>query len=431
MHARGEGRRQVSTPTTEKLALHWRILLAMAAALLLAALLPAHLVIGGIALEEWCRLGGSLFLNALKMLVIPLVASSLVVAVMSIGGGRDFGRLFGRLLMWVVITSLVATLIGLVMVNLVQPGVGAPVVHVAAASPVAASGAQGVLHTLFSIVPANPLAAAVNDHLVGVVFFSLLFGVFAAQLPKAQAQAVSTLAQAVFGTMIGMARWVLRFAPVGVFLLLLNALLAYGFGMLLQLGAYIVTVLAGLLVHALVVLPLLVFLFARRSPWQFFRAVAPAVMTAFSTASSKAALPLTMDALENKAGVPERISRFALPLSATLNMNGSALYECVAAIFIAQLYGIPLGFGGQLVVVLVSLLTTLGLSGMPGAGVIGLTTVLAAAGLPAEGLALVLAVDRLLDMSRTAVNVWGDACVTAVIAKAESFRRSEVPEHGG
>lgn len=418
----------MSTPTTEKLALHWRILLAMAAALLLAALLPAHLAIGGIALEEWCRLGGSLFLNALKMLVIPLVASSLVVAVMSIGGGRDFGRLFGRLVMWVVITSLVATLIGLVVVNLVQPGIGAPIVH-ATAAPLAATGTasngQGVLHTLFSIVPANPLAAAVNDQLVGVVFFSLLFGVFAARLPSAQAQAVSTLAQAVFGTMIGMARWVLRFAPVGVFLLLLNALLAYGFGMLLQLGAYILTVLAGLLVHALVVLPLLVYLFARRSPWRFFRTVAPAVMTAFSTASSKAALPLTMDALENKAGVPERISRFALPLSATLNMNGSALYECVAAIFIAQLYGIHLGFGGQLVVVLVSLLTTLGLSGMPGAGVIGLTTVLAAAGLPAEGLAMVLAVDRLLDMSRTAVNVWGDACVTAVIAKTESSREEK------
>lgn len=425
MRSRREGGRHVSVPVAERLALHWRILLAMVAALVLAALLPAHMAIGGIPLEEWCRLGGSLFINALKMLVIPLIASSLVVAVMSIGGGRDFGRLFGRLVMWVVITSLIATLIGLAMVNLVQPGAGTHIVPPSSASPispVATSGAQDVLHTLLAIVPANPLAAAVNDQLVGVVFFSVLFGVFAVQLPKTQAQVVSTLAQAVFGTMIGMARWVLRFAPAGVFLLLLNALLIYGFGMLLQLGAYIVTVLAGLLVHALVVLPLVVFLFAKRSPRWLFQAVAPAVMTAFSTASSKAALPLTMDALENKAGVPERISRFALPLSATLNMNGSALYECVAAIFIAQLYGIPLGFSGQLVVVLVSLLTTLGLSGMPGAGVIGLTTVLAAAGLPADGLALVLAVDRLLDMSRTAVNVWGDACVTTVIAKTESSR---------
>lgn len=407
---------------TPKETLHWQILGAMLAALLLAAVLPADITIGGMTLEALSKFGGGLFLNALKMLVIPLVAASLVVAVMSIGNGGDFGRLFGRLISWVIATSLIATIIGLVVVNLVQPGVGAAggVELPTVAAPAAASG--GILATLSNIVPANPLAAAVNDQLLGVVLFSILFGVFAARLPQHQADAISGLAQAVFATMIGMARWVLRFAPLGVFLLMLDALLIYGFGMLWKLGAYVITVLAGLLLHAVVILPLLLHLFGRRSPIAFVRVMVPALLTAFSTASSKAALPVTLDALESKADVPKRISRFVLPLSATINMNGSALYECVAAIFVAQLYGIELGVSGQLVIVLVSLLTTLGLSGMPGAGVIGLATVLSAAGLPAEGLALVLAVDRVLDMVRTTVNVWGDACVTAIIARSESSR---------
>ena len=415
-------------PPSPGLALHWQILIAMAAALLLPAILPKLALPASIDIIAICKLGGGLFLNALKMLVIPLVGSSLVVAIMSIGRAKDFGRLSARLGTWVIGTSLIAAIIGMVVVNLIQPGVGADLsqLHIHEVPAAAQNGGAKIVQTLLSIVPANPLAAAASDQMLGVVFFSLLFGFFAARLPEQQATLVADGAGAVFATMIGMARWILRFAPLGVFFLALDALLQYGFGMLVQLGAYIVAVLIGLAFHALVVLPLLLRGVSGVKPLALFRVVAPAVLTAFSTASSKAALPITLDALETGFGVQKRISRFVLPLATTVNMNGSALYESVAAIFIAQLYGIELGISGQIVIVLVALLTTLGLSGMPGAGVIGLATVLAAAGLPIEGLALVLAVDRVLDMARTAVNVWSDACVTAAIAQGAD--PSDVPD---
>ncbi len=402
-----------------RLAMHWQILLAMLAAVLLAAVLPKDAGLFGVTVVDICKLGGGLFLNALKMLVIPLVGSSLLVAVMGLGGGSDFGRLFRRLAFWVVTTSLVAAVIGAILVNLFRPGLVTGVVHAAAgqAAPVAGAAQGGLSGLLLGIIPANPLAAAVNDHLLSVVCFALLFGIFASHLPPERGKPIRDLAQAVFDTMIAMARWILTFAPLGVFLIALDSLMTHGLGALAQLGAYVGTVLAGLTLHGVVVLPLLLWLMTRRPPMAFFRALAPAVLTAFSTASSKAAMPITLDLLESKAGVPPRTTRFVLPLATTVNMNGSALYECVAAIFVAQLYGIELGLSGQLIVVLVSLLTTLGLSGMPGAGVIGLTAVLAAAGLPAEGLALVLGVDRVLDMARTAVNVWGDACLTAIVGR--------------
>jgi proton glutamate symport protein len=399
--------------------LHWQVLLAMLAAVACAALLPPGVHLGDVTLQSLCQFGGGLFLNALKMLVIPLVSSSLVVAVMSLEQGQGFGRLFGRLLGWVLATGLIAAAVGLVMVNLVAPGRAQGVPMQAAASAAADAAPTTLLHVLSSLVPANPLAAAASDQLLGVVVFSLLFGVFASRLPPAQSAPIRDLAKAVFATMIAMARWVLMFAPLGVFLLALDALLGHGFGVLAQLGAYMGTVLAALAVHACVVLPLLLRLAGGRPAWPYFQAMFPALTTAFATASSKAALPVTMQALEHKAQLPPRVTRFVLPLSATINMNGSALYECVAALFIAQLYGIPLGVSGQLLIVLVSLLTTLGLSGMPGAGAIGLTTVLAAAGLPAEGMALVLAVDRVLDMARTAVNVWGEACIAAIVGRGE------------
>jgi proton glutamate symport protein len=236
-------------------------------------------------------------------------------------------------------------------------------------------------------------------------------------------------ARAIFAVMLHMARLVLKFAPLAVLCLLLGTLMTHGLGALRQLGLYMVTVLAGLLLHAAVVMPLFLAILVRVSPWRFFRAVLEPLLTAFSTASSKASLPASFDALESRVGISARIVRFALPLSATMNMNGTALYECVAAIFIAQFFGIELGFGAQLSIVAIALLTTLGNSGVPGGGVIGLTVVLGVAGLPAEGLAMVLAVDRVLDMARTTVNVWGDNCTTAVIAATEGEALFATPKH--
>lgn len=404
--------------------LHAQIIAAMVLALGLAFVLPRDLALAGVPLATICDFFGTLFLNALKMLVVPLVFSSLVVAVANLGAGPDFQRLFGRMAGWVIATGLVAATVGLVLVNLIGPGRGLGEMEGRPAAPsvsvqVADRGLADVARVVQDIVPVNVVAAGAEGKLLSIVFFALVFGFFQARQPAARAEALLVFWQGMFGVMIDLARWVLRAAPAGVFFLFLKSLLTYGFGALGALGVYMLTVLAGLGFHALVVLPLLVLVFARVSPARLFQAVLPAVLTAFSTSSSKAALPANLDAMERNVGISPRVARFALPLTATVNMNGTALYECVAAVFIAQFYGIDLALGQQVSLVLVALLTTLGSSGMPGGGVIGLAIVLGVAGLPAEGIALVLGVDRLLDMTRTAVNVWSDACVTTLLAVGE------------
>jgi proton glutamate symport protein len=403
-----------------RIAAHWQVLIAMLFAVVLAAVLPADASIGGVRVVAACNFIGALFVNALKMLVVPLVASSLVVGVGQFAGQGGIGRLFGKLFACIGATSLVAALIGLGLVNLVEPGqVASAIPPIATTSARAAPAAADAAQLLLSIIPANILQAMSADQLLAVVFFALLFGFCAARLPQTEHQAVMNGARAIFAVMLHMARLVLKFAPLAVLCLLLGTLITNGVGALRQLGLYMMTVLAGLLLHAAVVMPLFLAIVVRVSPWRFFRAVLEALLTAFSTASSKASLPASFDALESRVGISSRVVRFALPLSATMNMNGTALYECVAAIFIAQFFGIELGLSAQLSIVAIALLTTLGNSGVPGGGVIGLTVVLGVAGLPAEGLAMVLAVDRVLDMARTAVNVWGDNCTTAFIASTE------------
>jgi proton glutamate symport protein len=414
-------------PAIGRVAAHWQVLIAMGLAVALAAILPAWSAVAGVQIVTICKFVGDLFVNALKMLVVPLIASSLVAAVGQLADLNSFGRLFGKLFAYIVVSGLIAALIGLTLVNLIQPGQmdAAALVPAATAAPAAKAGIADVLS---SIVPSNLLRAASQDQLLSVVFFSLLVGACATRLPAAENRALITLARAVFDVTIQIARLVLRFAPLGVFCLLLGTLLSYGLTAMAQLGLYVITVLVGLLVHAVVVLPLALMLIGRISPLRFFRAVLDALLTAFSTASSKAALPASFDALESRVGISKRITRFALPLSATMNMNGTALYECVAAMFVAQFYGIELGLATQLSIVLVALLTTLGNAGVPGGGVIGLTIVLSTANLPAEGIAMVLAVDRVLDMARTAVNVWADTCISALIASSEGeslFAHSE------
>jgi len=269
------------------------------------------------------------------------------------------------------------------------------------------------------IIPTNPVAAMAKGDVLPVIFFALLFGFFITRSPEPYRKQLTDLFQGIFTVMMQLTQFIIRFTPIGVFALVAKIVAQTGSEIFGPLGNYMLVVFSGLVIHAFFSLPLLMFLFARVHPLKQFQAMSAALMTAFSTASSSATLPLTMDAMENKAGVSNRISSFVLPLGSTVNMDGTALYECVAVIFIAQVYGFDLSPAQQFIVVLMSLLVSIGAAGIPMAGLVMMTIILRAVNLPLEGVGLILAVDRILDMMRTSVNVWSDACGAVIIARSE------------
>jgi len=325
-------------------------------------------------------------------------------------------------------TSTIAILVGLTIVNLVQPGVlnGVPVKELldfqANSNEVAArvSGAQGgVAEVFLRMFPPNIVMAAAEGQMLGVIVFCILFGYFISRLAKARRDPVTGFFQACFEAMMGVTRFVMRFAPIGVFGLVASVVADVGLGAARPLVVFSITVLAALAVHFLVVMPLVLFFVARVNPLRQYRAMAPALLTAFSTSSSSATLPITMRCVEDSARVSSRTTGFVLPLGATVNMDGTALYECVAVIFIAQAFGVDLTFGVQFTIVVTALLTSIGVAGVPAASFVAIAVILGAVGLPVEAIGVLFVFDRILDMSRTAVNVFGDSCGAVTIARLE------------
>jgi Na+/H+-dicarboxylate symporter len=340
------------------------------------------------------------------------------------------GRLGGKTLLYYLTTSLLAILIGLLAVNLVAPGIvdGQPASEILALSDtdttaiaerVQGKGAGDVVEIFIRMIPPNIVAAAAEGRMLGLIFFSLLFGYFMTKIEAAPGQALREFWQGVFAVMMKITDWVMLFAPVGVFALVAKVVATTGFAVFQPLLVFFFTVLGALAVHLLITLPLLLRLVARVRPLRHFQAMSPALLTAFSTASSSATLPLTMDCVVKRAGVSNRTSSFVLPLGATVNMDGTALYECVAAMFIAQAYGITLDLTTQFTVVLVALLTSIGVAGIPAASLVAITIILSTIGLPVEAVGLILAVDRILDMCRTSVNVFSDSCGAVLIGRLE------------
>lgn len=410
------------------LKLHWQIAIALALAI------PAGLAAGedgglfGITFYQIFDFLGTLFLNALKMIIVPLVIASIITGIAGIGGTRGLGRLGGKTLVYYLSTSLLAILVGLAMVNLIQPGVvegdprevfGFTADASAIEQKVAGQGAGEVVDVFLRMVPVNIVSAAANGQMLGIIFFALLFGFFMTRIEEAYAEGQYNFWQGIFQTMMGITDWVMRFAPLGVFALVAKVVASTGLEAFGPLAAFFLTVLAALAIHFFVTLPLLLNLAGRVNAWRHYRAMAPALLTAFSTSSSSATLPLTMECVEKNAGVSNRTSSFVLPLGATVNMDGTALYECVAAMFIAQAYGLELSLATQFTIVLVALLTSIGVAGIPSASLVAIAIILGAIGLPAEGIGLILAVDRILDMCRTAVNVFSDSCGAVVIGRLE------------
>jgi Na+/H+-dicarboxylate symporter len=269
------------------------------------------------------------------------------------------------------------------------------------------------------MVPTNIVQAAANGQMLGLIFFSLLFGFFMTKIDHPGAETIYNFWDAVYNVMMLITDFVMKFAPLGVFALVAKVVATTGLEAFKPLALFFITVLVALAIHFFVVLPLLLKFVAGVSPIRHYRAMAPALLTAFSTSSSSATLPLTLECVEKNAGVSNRTSSFVLPLGATINMDGTALYECVAAMFIAQAYGIDLGFAEQFTIVMVALLTSIGVAGIPAASLVAISIILTTIGLPVEAIGLILAVDRILDMCRTTVNVFSDSCGTVLIAKSE------------
>ncbi|MFQ5639934.1 MAG: dicarboxylate/amino acid:cation symporter [bacterium] len=399
-----------------KLKLHWQIAIALVLGVLFGFLSREagfdEFVLGKVAIL------GDLFIRGLRMIIVPLIVSSIISGVTSIGSGQQLGRMGAKTFAYYVSTSLMAILVGLLLVNLIAPGIGAQV-GLQETPENLQSNVEKIGDTLMGIIPTNPLQAMVQGQMLPTIFFSLLFGLFILKSPDPYRQQLTDFFQAIFGVMMKMTQLIIAFAPIGVFALMAKIIAQTGFDVFAPLAAYMITVAAGLLIHAFISLPLLLFFIGGIHPLAHARAMSAALLTAFSTASSSATLPLTIQCVEENSGASNETSSFVLPLGATVNMDGTALYECVAAMFIAQAYGMDLSFGQQFIVVVTALLASIGAAGVPMAGLVMITIVLSAIGLPLEGVGLIIAVDRVLDMMRTCVNVWSDSCGTVIIAKTE------------
>jgi Na+/H+-dicarboxylate symporter len=400
----------------KKIALHWQILIALVIAVLYGIYLTEY-----VYLIAWM---GDLFLRALKMVIVPLLLTSIISGVANIGNGENLGRIGMKTFAYYISTSVMAILVGLFLVNILQPGVGADLGFTQeVAGLTAARGSFG--DTLLNIIPSNIFTAFTQGKMLSIIFFALLFGFFITKVEDKYSNKLGEFFNAAFEVMMKLTMFIIKFTPFGI-LGIVAKIVAEQAGdsdalisIVSRLGIYMITVLLGLLIHATITLPLILKFVGKANPKKQFQALRTPLLTAFSTSSSSATLPLTMEAVEHNSGVSNKITSFTLPLGATINMDGTALYECVAAMFIAQAYGVELSFFSQIIVVFTALLASIGAAGIPMAGLVMITVILSAVGLPLEGVGLILAVDRILDMCRTTINVWSDSCGAVVIAKSE------------
>ena len=396
-----------------KLKIHWQILIALILSVPFGFFFPQY-----VDYVSWL---GDLFLRALKMIIVPLILTSIVSGVTNIGDAQNLGKLGLKTILYYLSTSLAAILVGLTLANLLQPGVGADLNFNKNVEEFGlVSDTLG--NVLLRMIPANIFEALVSADMLAIIFFSILLGFFITKIADEYKTPLINLFNSGFEVMMKLTSFIIKFTPLGIFGIV-AVVVAENRDSLPEiagrLSVYMAAVLLGLIFHAFITLPLFLRIVGKVNPLAHFKAMTAPLLTAFSTSSSSATLPLTLEAVEHYSGVSNKITSFVLPLGATVNMDGTALYECVAAMFIAQAYGIELSFIQQAVVVFTALLASIGAAGIPMAGLVMITVILSAVGLPLEGVGLILAVDRILDMCRTTVNVWSDSCGAAIIAKTE------------
>ncbi|MFH2037432.1 MAG: cation:dicarboxylase symporter family transporter [Candidatus Zixiibacteriota bacterium] len=397
--------------------------------ILIAMVLGAVLgVVGGYYFGDYLihiKFLGTIFLNALKMIVIPLIVASMIIGVTSLGDIRKLGKTTGKTLLYYLVTTGFSVLIGLILVNVFRPGDGVPIIGAMVPDIVAESGQKTILDVIVSLIPDNIFAAASEGRILPLIVFSLLFGGVLTAIGR-KGKPVITFFEGINLAIMKLVMIIIYFAPIGVFALIAS-IVAENRGSVVELisglGWYSFTVILGLLIHGAIVLPIILKMFGRKNPLEYFLNMGQALATAFTTASSSATLPLTMEAVEEKNQVDKKASSFVLPLGATINMDGTALYEAVAALFIAQIYGIDLSIGAQIVIFFTATLASIGAAGIPHAGTVTMVFVLSAVGLPLEGIGLIWAIDWFLDRCRTTVNVWGDSVGAAVIGETAEIKR--------
>ncbi|MFO7827489.1 MAG: dicarboxylate/amino acid:cation symporter [Bacteroidales bacterium] len=396
----------------KKLALHWQILIAFIIAILFGIFLKDQ-----VQYVSWM---GDIFLRMLKMIVIPLVLSSIISGIANIGGDGNFGKLGLKTIGYYLMTSVFAITTGLFLVNLIKPGVGMDITSISIDETISIE--RPALSDIFiNIVPENIFQAMATNDFLAVIFFAILAGIYISKLDKKNNLILSDFFSATFELFMKITMFVIKLAPFGIFGLIVKVVAEQeDFGnMVAKLGTFMLTVIAGILIHSFITLPLITRFIGKAKPFKHLSNVKTTLITAFSTASSAASLPLNMKETNEKSGVSHKITNFTLPIGATVNMDGTAIYIAAVVMFIAQAKGVDLGIKEQILILITALMSSIGTAGVPMASLVIITIILEVLGLPLELLALILPVDRLLDMFRTATNVWGDSCGAVVIAKSE------------
>jgi Na+/H+-dicarboxylate symporter len=407
-----------------------RILIAMGLGLVLGSLVKA----AGLDADHWIQsiligdiidAGGQIFVRSLRLMVVPLVFVSLICGAASLGASGNMGRVAGKAVGLYMLTTAIAISIALMLALLVEPGVGLSPMELE--SSFDAKEPESFKNTLVNIFPTNPVEAMARGNMLQIIVFALLLGVALSHSGEAGSR-VTKLFQDLNEILMKLITMLIALAPYGVFCLMTELFATLGLAEIARLVQYFLTVVAALLIHATLVYPALLILLGRVSPLRFFQKMREPMLVAFSTASSSATLPVTLRTVEERIGVKNEVAAFAVPLGATINMDGTAIMQGVATVFIAQLYGIELGLSEYLMVILTATMASIGTAGVPGVGMIMLVMVLEQVGLPLEGIVFILAVDRLLDMLRTAVNVSGDGMVATIVARSEDDLDMEVFE---
>jgi len=419
--------------------LYTRILIGLAAGIAFGAVANLGNIEGLKTLLAQLEPVGTAFIRLITMIVVPLVVASLMVGAASLGDLRKLGRIGGKTLFYYTLTTVAAVSLGLLLSDLVLPGsrvdpstrdqLAAQYEGQAQGTLQIAAKAPSVKDVLLNIIPRNPVQSAANFELLPLIFFSVVFGAAISLLPTEQRGVMITFLEGVNNASMIVIGWVMTIAPYAVFALIGSVIAQFGLDLLRSLLVYALTVTLGLALHTYGTLGALVRFAGGVNPIAFFKRIFPVQVFGFSTSSSNATLPVTMSRAQSELGVSKEVSSFVLPLGATINMDGTALYQAVAVMFIAQIYGIPLGFSAQLMVVLTATLASIGTAGVPSAGLITLIVVLQSVGLGDRveaGIALILGVDRILDMLRTSTNICGDLSCAVVIARSEG----EALDHG-
>ena len=414
----------------KSIALHWKILIGMALGVIFGLIL-SFIDGGGAFIGDYIKPFGTIFINLLKLIAIPLILASLIKGVSDLQDISKLSQMGGRTILTYVTTTLIAVTIGLILVNTIQPGKSISVdtrqelveAYASDADQKREAAAKqqeaGPLQALVDIVPSNIFAAATNNrNMLQIIFFALFFGIGMILLPQETAKPVKDFFDSFNAIILKLIDMIMMAAPYGVFALLAALVVeAPSLELFQALALYAVTLLLGLAMM-IVVYSIIVKIFTGRSPGSFFKGIAPAQLLAFSTSSSAATLPVTMECVEENLGVDKEVTSFVLPIGATINMDGTSVYQGVAAVFIAQAFGLDLGLSAQLGIIFTATLASIGTAAVPSAGIVMLVIVLAQAGIPEAGLALIFAIDRPLDMCRTIVNVTGDAAVSMLVGKS-------------